>query len=415
MRIAWFRPDDATPGRGDHLDDIIGALGAGGGSGDATSGDAVSSDTVTCVTEARAHDFVWQHARGYFDLCVYELDNTARHQYMWPYLLHYPGVLALRTATLHDARRARLVHEGRRADYATEIRFAGGPTHILPPWHLARGQWPMLRIPVTAALVTVVEDSQLQQYLQTAMPEAPVRLVDVGVAPGVTADGASRPDSGRVVAILEPARESVVRRAVNRAEAETGPVHVQRALVEAGRRADVAVALRWPLHGRPLVSAVQAMAAGVPVVVPELSGTAHWPAIDPQTWQPRDLDAAAAPAVIAIDPRDEEHSLVLALRRLLTDAPLRRAIGDAGHAWWAAHATIDRATQAWRHVLREAATMPVPARPPSWPAHLDANGTARARSLLTEAGLDPGIAGLAGSCADADEPATARSWTWPGP
>ena len=386
MRIAWFRPDDATSGRGDHLDDVIVALGA--------------HHTVTCITEDLAHDFVWRHARGHFDLCVYELDNTARHQYMWPYLLHFPGVLALRTATLHDARRARLVHEGRRADYATEIGFAGGPTHILPPWHLARGQWPMLRIPVTAAILTVVEDSQLQQHLQAALPEAHVRLVDVGIAP---AAAAAHPTNGAephpAVAILEPTREAVVRRAIARTEADTGPVSVQRALVEAGRAADVAVALRWPLHGRPLVSAVQAMAAGVPVIVPELYGTAHWPAVDPQTWRPRDLDASAnggeAPAAVAIDPRDEEHSLVLALRRLLTDAPLRRAIGDAGRAWWAAHATIDRAIEAWQGVLSDAARMRVPARPPSWPAHLDADGTALTVKLLTEAGVDPAAAGFA--------------------
>ena len=134
MRIAWFRPSGAAAdGDGDHLADVIGALGA--------------AHQIECVDERRAHDFVWRYARGAFDLCVYELDNTARHQYMWPYLLHYPGVLALQSATVHDARRARLVHEGRQADYRSEIAFAGGPSQVRPPWHMARGQWPMLRIP----------------------------------------------------------------------------------------------------------------------------------------------------------------------------------------------------------------------------------------------------------------------------
>jgi hypothetical protein len=384
VRIAWFRPDEAAPGRDDHLDGIIIALGV--------------RDTVSCITEAHAHDFVWRHARKHFDLCVYELDNTARHQFMWPYLLHYPGVLVLRSATLHDARRARLVHEGRRADYAAEIEFAGGPKHILPPWHLARGQWPMLRIPATAAILTVVEDSQVQRYLQTAVPDAVVRLVDVGVAPASMPASSLDLPSGPRVAILEPAREAVVQRAIARAATDTGPVHVQHALVEDSRLADVAVALRWPLHGRPLISAVQAMAAGVAVVVPELYGTAHWPALDPQTWQARDLDAVdagAAPAVVvSIDPRDEEHSLVLALRRLLTDAPLRHALGDAGRGWWAGHATIERATGTWHAALREAVKMRAPARPPSWPAHLDADGTALARRLLMETGADTLMAGL---------------------
>jgi hypothetical protein len=382
VRIAWFRPDEAGPGREDHLDDIIIALGA--------------LDRVSYITEAHAHDFVWRHARGHFDLCVYELDNTARHQFMWPYLLHYPGLLVLRSATLHDARRARLVHEGRRADYAAEIAFAGGPKHVLPPWHLARGQWPMLRIPVTAARLTVVEDSQIQRYLQTAVPEAAVRLVDAGVAPPLIP--APRPDPAGEprVAILEESREAVVRRAIARAATDMGLVHVQHALVDEGRVADVAVALRWPLHGRPLVSAVQAMSVGAAVVVPELYGTAHWPALDPQTWQQRDVEAAADGAAVAvsIDPRDEEHSLVLALRRLLMDAPLRRALGEAGRTWWAAHATIDRATRTWRAVLHEAMALRAPARPPAWPAHLDADGTALARRLLLDTGTDPLAAGL---------------------
>ena len=120
---------------------------------------------------------MWRYARGAFDLCVYELDNTARHQYMWPYLLHYPGVLALQSATVHDARRARLVHEGRQADYRSEIAFAGGPSQVRPPWHMARGQWPMLRIPVTASRLTAVADASLAEDVASAVPEASVRVV----------------------------------------------------------------------------------------------------------------------------------------------------------------------------------------------------------------------------------------------
>src|SRR5688572_7511555 len=355
MRIAWFRPDDARSGRGDHLDDIIVALGV--------------HDTVTCVTEVRAHDFVWQHARGHFDLCVYELDNTARHQYMWPYLLHYPGVLALQSSTVHDARRARLVHEGRQADYRTEIAFAGGPTQVRPPWHMARGQWPMLKVPVAASRLTAVAEPALALELAGTMPGVRVRVVAAGVAQPAATGHPVRPASAKVtVAAAEPSRREVVERAVTRVSADGAAIDL--AADPAEPDADVVVALRWPLQGRPLVSALRGMAGGKPTIVAETYSTAEWPALDPQTWRVRDQARTPNDAVVvSVDPRDEEHSLVLALRRLATDARLRADLGRSARAWWAGNATIEHAVADWLDVLNDAATRPVPARPHGWPAH----------------------------------------------
>ncbi len=88
MRLAWFRPDTAPD-----ADDLAAVI------------DGLRETHDVHVVDARAaHDFVWQAAQGIFDLCVYELDDTPAHQYIWPYLLHYPGVLALRTSRLHDGR-----------------------------------------------------------------------------------------------------------------------------------------------------------------------------------------------------------------------------------------------------------------------------------------------------------------------
>jgi len=64
------------------------------------------------------------------------------------------------------------------------------------------------------------------------------------------------------------------------------------------------------------------------------------PLLDPQTWQPRGFDSVEAPIGISIDPRDEEHSLTLALRRLTRDAGLRAQLGDAGAARWAQRAKM---------------------------------------------------------------------------
>jgi hypothetical protein len=74
------------------------------------------------------------------------------------------------------------------------------------------------------------------------------------------------------------------------------------------------------------------MAARKPVIVLETTTTAEWPALDPQTWRPRGF-SSDPPIVVSLDPRDEEHSLVLAIQRLSTDAALRWRLGDAAHAW----------------------------------------------------------------------------------
>jgi hypothetical protein len=188
------------------------------------------------------------------------------------------------------------------------------------------------------------------------------------------------------VAIAEPSRGEVVRRAVARLSAEGGPIAV--AAVGQTSDADVVVAARWPLQGRPPVSALRAMAAGRPVIVAETHATAGWPALDPQTWRPRD-GSPGPPAVISVDPRDEEHSLVLALRRLAADASLRAELGAAGRAWWATHATIDHAVASWLPVLSDAASLPDPGRPDGWPAHLDADGSRLTRQILAQCGFEP--------------------------
>ena len=154
---------------------------------------------------------------------------------------------------------------------------------------------------------------------------------------------------------------------------------------------DAVVALTWPPFETPLTPALAGMAAGKAVVAMELEATADWPALDPQTWRPRGMGATAPPIVITIDPRDEEHSLMLAMRRLAADRPLREQLGRAAHGWWQAHATPAHAASAWNDILEEAASLAPPARPWDWPTHLGADGTELALSILQEFGLTSDI------------------------
>jgi hypothetical protein len=145
--------------------------------------------------------------------------------------------------------------------------------------------------------------------------------------------------------------------------------------------ADVVIALRWPAPGAALPDTIYGMSAGKPVIVFETEATADWPALDPQTWQPRGFEAHARPIVVSIDPRDEEHSLMLAIRRLSADAALRASLGSAAREWWRAHATLPTAAHAWRTLLDEAIAAPAPPAA-DLPSELTGDGTARVRELL---------------------------------
>jgi hypothetical protein len=393
MRIAWFRstPLDAA----DPLDDSAALI-----------AELRSRHAIDVVLERDAHDFVWRQILTPWDLCVYELDNSGASQFAWAYLVNYSGVTHLKSRTLHDSRAAAL--DGRLDAYAAEFRF----NHRREPpftWrgrhHAGRGSWPMLRAPLLASRSVVVPHAAAAQSLQEEYPEAQVRFAPCSVGAGLSAfatpsaDGQTpRPyaagDHACRFGVLDLSRLDVIERACHRAQDAGARIELLKG-ESAGRvlaESDVIVALSWPTFDEPLTAALAGMAAGKPVVAFELHNTADWPALDPQTGRPRGIaDAldstragAAAPIVVAIDPRDEEHSLMLAMRRLAGDAVLRGQLGRAAEAWWRAHATPAHAASAWNQILEEAVSLAPPRRPEDWPPHLSADGTGLARTILAE-------------------------------
>jgi len=332
MKLAWFRAD--TPPLAGPLDDT-GALIA----------QLRSVHEIEVFTAASAHDFVWEHFRAPYDLSVYELDNTPAHAFIWPYLLHYGGVLQLRTLILHDSRAAALLRVQRSRDYVAEFVFNHGPwpgrSPAVPPAY--PGDWPMLRVPLLASRVAVVSHPPAAAALQQAHPGACVRFARTGV----TANREVQADEG-VLPVLQDVRGTSV---------TFGTIP--------GDRLDVV--------RRAMARACQAGASAELIV-------------DAQTWRPRG-PTADAPIAVSIDPRDEEHSLMLAIRRLSTDATLRAKLGNAAHDWWRTHATPGHAAEDWGRILTEAALLNPPARPADWPGHLTADGTERAREILDSCGV----------------------------
>jgi hypothetical protein len=353
MRLAWFRP---APQVSDRLDDTAALVSALG-----------SDHEIDVVDEARAHDFIRLDFRTPFDLCVFELADTRQHAFVWPYLLHVPGVLRLRSLSLHDSRTEALQRQHRQRDRAAELAF---------------GDWDLTAAPVLASRTTVVSDAYAAARLQRAYPTARIRHAPVGLR---GQGWGQRWGQTPIVGSLDSSRDDVVQRAFARAreagarlELITGPPD------EILDKADVVIATSWPPSDE-LTMALAGMAASRTVIVLEIESTAGLPALDPQTWQPRGW-SGERPIAVSVDPRDEEHSLSLALRRLASDAELRSALASAAHEWWQRHATLDHAVLAWRAILTEAVSATPPPRPPNWPRHLSADGTERARDLLGEFG-----------------------------
>jgi hypothetical protein len=353
MRLAWFRPATHVSERLDDTAALVGALGAG--------------HEIEVFDEARAHDFIRQDFRTPFDLCVFELADTRQHAFVWPYLFHVPGVLRLRSLSLHESRTESLRRQDRESDRRLELAF---------------GDWELTTAPILASRLTVVSDAHTAARLRRLLPVASVRHAPLGLDWGLTR-GQTRGQTPGQTPIVGALESGVIRRAFARARDAGASLELIAGSAESVlEKADIIVAVTWP-PADELTLALAGMAAGRAVVVLETESTAGWPALDPQTWQPRGW-TDQPPIVVSVDPRDEEHSLSLALRRLAADAGLRTALGTAAHDWWRQHATLDHAVQAWRSILAEAASITSPPRPLNWPRHLTADGTERARDLLAQ-------------------------------
>ena len=61
------------------------------------------------AASARRYDFAPLHRAQPFDLVVYQLGNAGCHDYMWPYLTRYPGLVVLHDAQLHQSRAHALI------------------------------------------------------------------------------------------------------------------------------------------------------------------------------------------------------------------------------------------------------------------------------------------------------------------
>lgn len=420
MRLAWFSPwPPQASGIAGRSAALVARLAAAGHAIDVFADarevpvDRAASPASPDPGDARvlsAHEFVWRHARGQYDLAVYQLGNSTQHAYIWPYLFRWPGLAVLHDARLHHARGHALLSRHRVDDYRAELAFdqpdtaaaaaelgvAGfdGPYYSL---------WPMTRAVVAASRMTAVHTRGGAAALAAASPGAHVEYVPLGdgrdepwtelerraaraalgfsddavvfgAFGGLTADkripqilrafAATRQRMPRARLLLAGAADRMVdidglARTLGIGDAlVTAGVLDDEAFDRAIAAVDVSLNLRWPTAVETSGPWVRAIAAARPTIVVSLAHQAHVPSLDPRDWSRS--HPAAEPVTIAIDIVDEDHSLALAMRRLAMDETLRASLGQAARAYWAAEHSEARMTDAFARVMATAAATPDP-------------------------------------------------------
>lgn len=387
-----------------------------------------------------AHDFPWQHAARPYDAVVYQLGNDACHDYMWPYMVRFPGLVVIHDSQLHQARALGLLRRLRQDDYRAEFRFSHPDVDPGVAELVVSGlggslfyTWPMNRVPVEAARLAAVHNPWLARELSRQFPGRPIQHIRLGTPdplPDVRTGAAEVrrrhgiPDGavvfgsfGRVTPekqltriLLALAEVAASLPAAHLLVVGDTPTYFDlatevRALGLAGRvtvtgyvddadladylgAVDVCLNLRWPTGRETSAAWVRCLAAGKPTVISDLVHLGDVPALDLRSMTVACTDPAATdPICIGVELNHDLHMLRLALVHLAGDAGLRARLGEAARRYWAAHATLDLMAQDYDAALDRVAGLPDPARPSGWPAHLSDDGTATLRRIVTEMGV----------------------------
>jgi glycosyltransferase involved in cell wall biosynthesis len=444
VRLAWFTPlPPVRSGISDYSAEILRFVApAHEVSVFVATAAEVAWGTTAGLPVRPAHDVVWQHHRRPFDLTVYQLGNAACHDFVWPYLFQYPGLVVLHDAHLHDARAWTLLRRQRRTEYCDELTFnhpsldpaaaSLATTGFAGPLYYC---WPMLRTVMSTARTVAVHSAAVAAALAAEYPGAAVEALHMGVSDPRAPEPARAASRAAIRArhgladhafvcaafggVTPEKRLEQVLHAIAGARGHHPDLHLllvgppsphydaAAAAAAAGiadrvtvtgfvphddladylGAADLAFCLRWPTARETSASWLRAIAAGLPTVITDLAHQTDVPTLDPRTWTTQHTSPtldAPAPVAVGIDILDEDHSLRLALQRLVRDDDLRRRLGTAARAWFEAHHTIERMRADYQRLLGDARARPAP--PAVVPAHLRPDPLAHARQLAADAG-----------------------------
>jgi len=414
MRIAWFSPlPPDRSGIADYSAELLAQL--------------ASSFEIDRYPERAAHDFVWRAQRNPYDLVVYHVGNAACHDYMWAYMVRYPGLVVLHDARLHHAR-ARCLLDRKRIDaYREEFHYdhpavdravtqfaiegLGGPLYYL---------WPMVKVVMDTARMVAVHSPWVAADLRDAHPHARVETIRMGVSARAASHGARSeirrqlglPDEAVVFAafgkITAEKRVPAILAATEALAGEGRPVFAMlvgdadgyptlareiaargldgrvrltgyvadAAIADHLAAADVCLCLRWPTALETSASWLRCLAAGRATVISNLAHLA-------------DIPAGVAARV---DPAEEPSMLLDVMRRLADDGPWRESLAANGHAFWRESHTLELMASDYERVLPGAASQP--ARPPAdLPAHFLADYSGPAMEVIRRVGVSASVLG----------------------
>ena len=401
MRIAWFSPlPPERSGIAAYSADLVPLL--------------AHAHAIDCWSAANARDFLWTARRDPYDLLIYQLGNAPCHDYMWGYLAAFPGLVVLHDARLHHARARTLLQQERFDDYRHEfwydhpdaprdfVEYAvaglGGPVYY---------NWPMLRVVMRTARMIAVHNPRVADDLREECPEAAIEAIHLGTASLASAtkgdaDAARRrirqalgvPEDAVLFAafgkITAEKRMGAILRAFDAIARDRRDVHLliggdasgypalardvsasayaprvhvtgyipDEAIGDYLLASDACLCLRWPTALETSASWLQCLSAARPTVISELAHLTDIPSIDPRTR--RLSHASTEPVAIAIDLIDEDEALRAAMRALAEEPALRDRLARAGHAYWAAHHTLEVMAADYTRLITKGAARPAP-------------------------------------------------------
>jgi glycosyltransferase involved in cell wall biosynthesis len=409
MRVAWFSPlPPVRSGIAAYTAELIPHL--------------ADTFAIDCYGESNAHDFVWMHQRQPYDLTVYQLGNARCHDYMWAYLVRYPGLVVLHDARLHHARARHLLAEKRVDDYRQEFRYdhpAAPPGADEYAIEGLKGSiyyfWPMIRVPMITARAVAVHNARVAGDLRSEYPGACIEAIRMGVgasAPPTDARARLRrewqvPDDGvvfaafgkvtpekRIAAMLE-GLATLRREAANvwlllvgdaedyeRLQQDLQSHHIADRVRLTGwvdddaidgylAAADACLCLRWPTALETSASWLRCVAAGRATVISDLAHLVDIP------------DAVA----LRVDVLDETAGIADAMRRLAGDAGRRRDLERAARQYWTQHHTLELMAEDYRTTLLTAAARPAPIVG-DLPPHFTRDFGGAARAVAREFGVE---------------------------
>ena len=293
-----------------------------------------------------AYDFPWLHRRRPYDLTVYQVGNSSHHNFLWPYLFRFPGLIVLHDVHLHHARAALLLTEGRTEQYRAEFS-ANHPEANADLAELAVGgfdsylyyMWPMTRLVVQAARMVGVHSRGMADRLAAEVPGAQLDVIRLtqgttvtpgdeararaqvrarhglspdavlfGVFGGLTPEkripqildafAATRPAAPAAHLLLAGARApqydtaaDVQRRGLEEHVTITGYLETDDELTDTIAACDTVVNLRWPTAREMSGPWLRALAAGKPTITIDLAHLWDVPSLDPRTWLLNDSGA----------------------------------------------------------------------------------------------------------------------------